>query len=101
LEALRAWQHQKRGDTIAAVRAAIAELAQQGAAINFNSVSKASGISRKSLYAANETKELISFHRSGEDADLLAKIAELEAENKRLKEILRSIRARIGALDIG
>jgi hypothetical protein len=104
LEALREWRHKKRDGTIAAVKAAIAELEKQGAAINFKSVSEASGISRKSLYAASEAKALIMSYRggggSGEDDDLSAKIAALQKENKRLKDILRSIRARIAALTI-
>jgi hypothetical protein len=100
LEASRDWQSQKRDGVITAVRAAIAKLEKQGAAINFRSVSQISGVSRKTLYAASEAKALIASCRSGGETDLFAKVAELEAENKRLKEILRAVRVRIRSLEL-
>jgi Asp-tRNA(Asn)/Glu-tRNA(Gln) amidotransferase A subunit family amidase len=102
LEALRAWQNEKRSATIAAVKTAIEELERQGAEVTFKAVSEKSGVSRKSLYAASEAKALIMARKKNDDKEtlMLTRIAELERENKRLKDVLYLIRSRIGALGL-
>jgi hypothetical protein len=93
-------QNDEQESVVPAVKAAIATLKEQNAPIDFKSVAKLCGVSRKTLYASSEAKRLIMFYRNGGENDFFAKIAALENENKRLKNILRAVSARIKALEL-
>lgn len=92
--ALRNWQQAKREATIEAVQKAIDSLLISGSEITFSAVAQEAQIARKTLYAVAELKSLVLAHRADQDdtTKLTAKIAELESENKKLRDALFAIK---------
>ncbi|GHV59788.1 hypothetical protein FACS1894103_3900 [Campylobacterota bacterium] len=122
LDGLRAYQQRRRSDTLAAVREAIERLKADGKEINFNAVAHESHITRKTLYAVDEVRSMITHERgeavavavekvvavagvappappandpNGENEMQRARIVKLENELNALRSSLRAIRAEL------
>jgi len=92
-DALQKYRQQKRQDTLSRVEDAINALRLEGRDVNFKSVSRVSGITRKTLYKIPEIRSKIEDLRAPSiqtgEIDLSkfhTKILSLEEENKHLKE---------------
>ena len=107
--ALRAAATRKRELATARARAALRELDQRGAKINFQRVARHAGVSRQWLYEQPELRTEIERLRSAahrhptgipaaertSDASLRQRVATLTAENRRLREENRSLKTEL------
>ena len=84
IEGLKKFQQEKRVNTIERVKEAISTLKASNRSVNFKSVSKVSGITRKTLYKVDEIRTLIEELReeslSSTEVVLRKEIKELKKE---------------------
>jgi len=115
-EGLKKHARRKSEETVKKIDEAIQRLIKAGEKINFNSVSLEARVSKSYLYTHQEIKERIENLRKQQEAvpslkqikremtdaskDIIIaaknkRIKELEAENKRLKEELKTLRGKL------
>jgi predicted nuclease with TOPRIM domain len=115
-EAVVAYAKRKKEETVEKVEQAIKQLIQQNEKINFNTVTKAAGVSKSYLYNQTELRDRIETLRQQqrevtspknikknmnvENKDSLIqvfreRIRELEKENKQLKEEIKRVNGKL------
>jgi len=98
IEGLKKFQQEKRVNTIERVKEAISTLKASNRSVNFKSVSKVSGITRKTLYKVPEIREMIEKLRDDSiiSSHILNKLQKqnqiLKNENKNLKSIIYELK---------
>lgn len=95
-DALLAYAKKKKEETIKQVNAAIDELREQGAEINFESVARYAGVSRGTLYNNEQLRDRISQLRAYGSDNLCDTLRE---KNRRQEERLRALREQIHRLE--